>query len=70
MKRTPRRKIVAKRKSRRLRGSSSNPNQEEERLVRPFPPNIQFRHDGQRNKFNQLMARPFVPMKYMSTYSF
>ena len=35
-------------------------------MVRPFPSIIRFGHEGQRNKFEQLMARKFVPMKYLS----
>ena len=35
-------------------------------MVRPFPSTIRFGHEGQRNKFEQLMARKFVPMKYLS----
>ena len=38
-------------------------------MVRPFPPNIRFGHEGQRNKFNQLMSRQFAPMKYLSPSS-
>ena len=38
-------------------------------MVKPFPPNIQFGHEGQKEKFNKLMARLFATMKYMSNYS-
>ena len=38
-------------------------------MVRPFPPTIRFGHEGQRNKFDQLMTRQFVPMKYLSASS-
>ena len=38
-------------------------------MVRPYPPNIQFGHERQKNKFNKLMSRPFVPMKYISASS-
>ena len=70
MEREPRRrKSVANRRPRRHGGSSSNPNPNEERMVRPFPPNIRFGHEGQRNKFNQLMSRQFAPMKYLSSSS-
>ena len=70
MEREPRRrKSVANRRPRRHGGSSSNPNPNEERMVRPFPPNIRFGHEGQRNKFNQLMSRQFAPMKYLSPSS-
>ena len=69
MEREPRRrKSIANRRSRRG-GSSSNPNPIEERLVRPFPSTIRFGHEGQRNKFNQLMSRQFAPMKYLSPSS-
>ena len=70
MEREPRRrKSVANRRPRRHGGSSSNPNPNEERMVRPFPPNIRFGHEGQRNKFHQLMSRQFAPMKYLSPSS-
>ena len=70
MEREPRRrKSIANRRPRRHGGSSSNPNPIEERLVRPFPPNIRFGHEGQRNNFNQLMSRQFAPMKYLSPSS-
>ena len=69
MEREPRRKSVANRRPRRRGGSSSNPSHQEERLVRPFPPTIRFGHEGQRNKFNQLMSRQFTPMKYLSPSS-
>ena len=65
----PRRKSVANRKLRRHGGSSSNLSHQEERLVRPFPPTIRFRHEGKRKKFNQLMSRQFAPMKYLSPSS-
>ena len=52
-----RRKSVAKRQIRRREGSSRQPNVEEEIMVRSFPPTIQFGHEGQREKFNKLMAR-------------
>ena len=67
MERRLRRKLVAQK--RRHRGSSSNPRQNEDRLVRPFPPTIHFRHEGQSNKFNSFMSRQFAPMKYLSTSS-
>ena len=38
-------------------------------MVKPFPPNIQFGHEGQREKFDKLMARSFATMKYMSPSS-
>ena len=66
MEREPRRKSVAYRRPKRCGGSSNNPSQQEERLVRPFSPTIRFGHEGQRNKFKQLMARKFVPIKYLS----
>ena len=69
MEREPRRrKSIANRRSRRG-GSSSNPHHNEDRMVKPFPPNVRFGHEGQRTKFNQFMARQFAPMKYLSTSS-
>ena len=51
-------------------GSSSNPSgEDEERGVIPFPRLINFRHEEQRKKFEQLMNRKIVPNKYISTYS-
>ena len=48
-------------------GSSSNPGgDEEERTVRAFPKLINFRHEEQRKKFEQLMSRQIVPNRYMS----
>ena len=48
-------------------GSSSNPGgDEEERTVRTFPKLINFRHEEQRKKFEQLMSRKIVPNRYMS----
>ena len=44
--REPRKKSVAQRRLRRCGGSSSNPSQQEERLVRPFPSTIRFGHEG------------------------
>ena len=69
MEREPRRKSVAKRQVRRRGGSSQHPNMEEARMVKPFPPNIQFGHEGQREKFDKLMARSFATMMYMSPSS-
>ena len=51
-------------------GSSSNPSgEDEERVVIPFPRLINFRHEKQNKKFEQLMNRKIVPNKYISTYS-
>ena len=51
-------------------GSSSNPSgEDEERVVIPFPRLINFRHEEQRKKFEQMMNRKIVPNKYISTYS-
>ena len=66
MEKEPRRKSVTNRRPRRRGESSSNPSQQKKRMVRPFPSTIRFGHEGQRNKFEQLMARKFVPMKYLS----
>ena len=70
MEREPRRrKSVAKRPTRRRGESSRQPNMEEDRMVRAFPPTIQFGNGGQREKFNKLMSRSFTTIKYMSIHS-
>ena len=51
-------------------GSSSNSSgEDEERVVIPFSRLINFRHEDQKKKFEQMMTRKIVPNKYMSTYS-
>ena len=51
-------------------GSSSNPSGEnKERVVISFPRLINFRHEQQWKKFEQIMTRKIVLNKYMSTYS-
>ena len=42
---------------------------EEDRMVRAFPPTIQFGNGGQREKFNKLMSGTFATMKYLSIHS-
>ena len=45
-------------------GSSSNPSgEDEERVVIPFPRLINFRHEEQSKKFEQLMNRKIIPNK-------
>ena len=57
--------------SKRKRGASSNnpSGANEERVVIPFPRLINFRHEKQMKKFEQMMNRKIVPNKYISTYS-
>ena len=38
-------------------------------MVIPFPKLINFRHEQQKKKFEQMMAKKNVPNKYMNTYS-
>ena len=38
-------------------------------MEKPFPTQIQFRHDGHRNKFEQMMGRRIVPNRYVSVTS-
>ena len=51
-------------------GSSHNPGgASEENMVKPFPTQIQFKHNGHRNKFKQMIGKKIVPNKYVSVTS-
>ena len=75
MEREPRKKTYATKKvkprSKRARGGSFSNlgGANEDLMVRPFPTQIEFGHEGQRKKYEQLLSRKFVPNRYMSAHA-
>ena len=58
------------RSKRAMVGSSSHPSgANKDLIVRPFPIQIEFGHEGQRKKYEQLLSRKFVPNRYMSAHA-
>ena len=74
MEREQRKHIIVSKKhgppSKRNSGGSSNNSdcENDEGMIIPFPKLINSRHEEQRKKFEQMMARKIMPNNYMNTY--